>query len=71
MVAYADYETDQLSWFGWPEGLAKISDCELVEACSDEEHKHLVGQWLKEPVHGSDHRPAMVRRLYAHVIDES
>jgi len=39
-VAWADER--ELMPCGWPEGFAKVSDCELVEACSDEEHWRLV-----------------------------
>jgi hypothetical protein len=28
---------DDLMWCGWPPGMARTSDCELVESCSDEE----------------------------------
>lgn len=37
VVAYADHERNELSWFGWPEGFAKISDCELVKSVTFEE----------------------------------
>lgn len=30
---------DDLAWVGWPDGIARTSDCELVEACSDTEHE--------------------------------
>ncbi len=36
-VAYANYDNNDLAWCGWPEGWARISDCELRESCSDEE----------------------------------
>jgi hypothetical protein len=36
LVAYV--EGDDLAWCGWPDGLARTGDCELVRACSDEEH---------------------------------
>ena len=42
IVAYID--GDDLAWCGWPDGLARTSDCQLIKACSDEEHL----QWLKE-----------------------
>ena len=43
IVAYADYERGELAWLGWPPGHARISDCELLESCTDEEsHKELV-----------------------------
>ena len=68
LVAYADYESGYLSPFGWPEGECKISDCELVEAVSDEEHQKQVALWLDTPHRGDDgrqdRRVGMVRRLY-------
>ena len=39
VVAYADHERGELAWLGWPPGYAELSDCELEESCSDEEHK--------------------------------
>lgn len=36
VVAYV--EGDYLAWCGWPDGEAKVSDCELVYKCSDAEH---------------------------------
>ncbi len=44
-VAYADPETDNIAWAGWPNGLARLSDCELILACSDEYHRGCVVQW--------------------------
>ena len=38
IVAYADYKRDDLAWIGWPPGHAKLSDCQLVMPCSDEQH---------------------------------
>ncbi len=40
LVAYV--QGDRLAWCGWPEGEAKLSDCELIKACSDEQHWKLV-----------------------------
>ena len=36
LVAYVQGE--YLAWCGWPEGEAKLADCELVRACTDEQH---------------------------------
>ena len=36
MVAYV--EGDFLAWRGWPDGEARLSDCDLVEACTDATH---------------------------------
>ena len=40
LVAYV--QDDELAWCGWPEGLARLADCELVRTCSDEQHWTLV-----------------------------
>ena len=38
-------EHGKVQWFGWPEGYAKESDCELQYACTDEEHKQALEEW--------------------------
>lgn len=54
-----------LSWAGWPEGLAAISDCEVVERCTGEQHLAAVSRWLDgEHGAGTDYRRAWIRRLY-------
>lgn len=63
VVAYADHEADRLSPCGWPEGIANISDCELVKAATDEESREMIELWAAK-TGGDDHRPAAVRRLY-------
>lgn len=40
VVAFVDGE--HLAWCGWPEGEAKLSDCKLIYACTDEEHVKLL-----------------------------
>lgn len=63
VVAYADHERNDLSAYGWPETLARVTDCELVHSCTDAEHEKAVREWCaKAP--GADHRPGAVRRLY-------
>ena len=42
VVAFAKYETGRLSPCGWPEDLAYIRDCELVESCTEEERMDLL-----------------------------
>jgi hypothetical protein len=68
VVAYADYESGYLSWFGWPEGCTAIADCTRTRACSDGEHQRAVAQWLDVPHRrddgSDDHRVATIRRLY-------
>jgi hypothetical protein len=38
-----------LAWCGWPPGEALVSDCELVKACSDAEHRDMLEKWAKMP----------------------
>ncbi len=68
LVAYADYETGKMSWYGWPEGVADIADCKLVKAASDDEHLRCVSEWCDRPA-GNDHRFSAVRRIYRHQND--
>lgn len=69
LVAYADYVSGYLAWFGYPDGEARIEDCELVKSCSDEEHAKEVSEWLDKPhsrdSYGCENRRVVnVRRLY-------
>lgn len=41
----AYYRRGWVAWYGWPEGEAKATDCELVEACTDEEHRKSLEEW--------------------------
>lgn len=64
-VAYADYGSGRASWFGWPEGDVELCKLDLVKACSDEEHRASVAQWLDAPrSSAADHRRDCVERLY-------
>lgn len=69
-VAYADYDVGRMSWAGWPEGQAQITDCTLVEACTDLGHIHAVDRWLMRSksiwheMNEKDHRARAIRRLY-------
>lgn len=62
-VAYADPARNDLGWFGWPEGIARLSDCELVEKATPEQRAQSIAAWAGK--HGNDHRHGAVRRLYA------
>jgi len=54
-VAYV--QGDWLVWYGWPPGEARVSDCDLLEACSDEKHPASLSEWAKAgPVRGGDRR---------------
>lgn len=67
MVAYADEQRNELSWFGWPDGVARLSDCELVDACSNEEHASRVREAVAAKV---GNRSSQAARLYADVLAE-
>ena len=60
-VAYADYATGYLSWCGWPEGRARIEDCQVVQASGETESWALVEEIAATL--GSDHRARYCRRL--------
>lgn len=47
LVAYC--VGNRLAWSGWPEGEAYTADCELVRACSDEEHEKHLREWADKP----------------------
>lgn len=57
IVAAADHAADDLAWFGWPEGLARASDCVLVERAWPETSMHWHGML-------SGMRRAMADRVY-------
>jgi hypothetical protein len=63
VVAYADAEQDVLAWAGWPDGRARLSDCEIIQRCSEETHRAQVASWLR--LTDSDSRPGRVRALYS------
>lgn len=42
LVAAVWPERDELAWCGWPDGRARMSDCDLVGACGDAAHWLLV-----------------------------
>ena len=64
VVAYADAARNDLGWCGWPEGIARLSDCELVEKATPQERARLIAAWAGKD-RGNDHRIGAVRRLYA------
>ena len=51
---------------GWPESIARMSDCDLVTACSDAEHEEMLRTWADKPHYrdsGSmDYRSVVCRR---------
>jgi hypothetical protein len=52
VVAYVD--GDKLSWCGWPEGLARVTDFELVRAAQPDARLKLLHQMAS--MSGSDSR---------------
>lgn len=60
VVAFADYESGDLAWCGWPEGLARLADCYLVQKASDDEHARIVAQIID----AGGMRALGVQRLY-------
>lgn len=55
VVAVVREDEDRLSWCGWPEGMANLSDCDLVESCSDEYRLALLKDMAAMRSH-NDHR---------------
>lgn len=64
VVAWADPVTDDLAWCGWPDGMARLSDCTLVKAASDEEHQRT----LRGVKASGGSRAAKAIRLYGEPI---
>lgn len=60
VVAWADYKTNDLAWCGWPNGIARISDCTIVKRASDDEHTLLLAKVMK----CDDSRASRAARLY-------
>lgn len=59
-------EDGRLAWFGWPNGRADLSDCEVVERVSDEKHREMVQAWADS--RNDDGRKSTVLRLYGHAL---
>lgn len=51
---------DNLSWCGWPEGWAKLSDCTLVEKATEEARQKLLREMAAMPTE-QDHRARYAR----------
>lgn len=64
-VAWANPRMDQIGPEGWPETIAKLSDCSLLRRASDEEHARAVREWVEKttPI-PADHRRQRVIRLH-------
>lgn len=64
LVAYTDDANNRLAWCGWPQGLAKLSDCELIVECSAEESAALIRE-LAGMSSGNDPRKHWAMRRIA------
>lgn len=64
IVAWA--EGGDLAWAGWPDGMARLSDCRVIKRCTDAEHRKAVEDW-RGVTH--DTRPSRVMRLYGEAVD--
>lgn len=60
VVAWA--EDDRLAPTGWPNGVARLADCEILHRCSDAVHRAHVEMWRESK--GDDGRRGRVLRLY-------
>jgi hypothetical protein len=60
IVAAVDIESGALSPMGWPETIAKIGDCTLIESASDEYMHKIIERCMKLPA--SDIRRRMTER---------
>ena len=65
VVAYMDVERNEIAWFGWPPGFAKLSDCELLESVSIDESLKAIVDWAKKSQSerdGHDYRISYAKR---------
>lgn len=60
VVAWA--EGKDIAWAGWPNGMARLADCEVIHRCGDDDHRRHVEMWRAST--GNDGRRAKVLRLY-------
>jgi hypothetical protein len=58
VVAFVSGEN--LSWLGWPEGFAKVSDCELLETAKPEVRQQLLERMAA--MDGMDSRKTYARQ---------
>ena len=68
VVAYADYESGNLAWAGWPDGSERIEDCDRIKTCDDLEHAAAVASWSRVT---DDSRPSVVARLYGSATEDA
>jgi hypothetical protein len=60
IVAWA--EGDDIAWTGWPDGMARLSDCDVIRRYTDAEHRAWVEKWRSTG--DRDSRRSRVLRLY-------
>ena len=60
-------EGDRLSWCGWPEGSANLSDCTLEYKATAEQQLQLLREMSK--IDGLDHRGRYARRRLAEILE--
>lgn len=60
VVAYTDSANNRIAWCGWPSGLAKLSDCTLVQSATEEASEKLIRELAAKD--GDDHRRQWARR---------
>lgn len=61
VVAFSRPETDEISWIGWPEGRARLSDCDFVKDAHPIERSYWVSEFFKHTVNDNDFRYRYVR----------
>ena len=62
IVAEVIPRRNELSWAGWPYGCADISDCRVIERCTDEEHISMLNKMVSIP-DSSDPRRVYAKRV--------
>jgi hypothetical protein len=66
VLAYADHERGEVSACGWPESIARIEDCEVINAASDAKHEEVLCAWAAKDDRGHhDHRVTVCLRQLA------
>ena len=63
VLAFGDMEdgTGKVSPCGWPETLANATDCNLVQAASDDEHSEMIKKWAERKFVGFEVRKSVCR----------
>jgi hypothetical protein len=69
VIAYADPVQDVIAWAGWPNGQARLSDCEVVRRFGDAAHAQAVAAWAASG--HDDGRKSRVLALYGAAIAQA